>query len=82
MIALRCEALAAVAAARMRERWGVSDADESIAAAMHVNADPWPEAAVLDTNAPREVAALQAALVRPQPAEPPWIPRRSYLLPD
>jgi len=83
LIALRCEAPAEVAAARMRQRRGVSDGDETIAAAMLADAHPWPEAAVVDTTVPREVAVQQAVdLVRPHPAERPWLPRRPLLVPD
>jgi predicted kinase len=72
-----------VTAARMRQRPGPPDAEESIAVAMLADADPWPEADVVDTAGPRDVAVRQAlALVRPQPAERPWLPRRPLLAPD
>ncbi len=63
-VPLRCEAPAALAARRIRERTGsTSDADPAVAAAMAAGADPWPEATTIRTvGAPR--AALAEALTR------------------
>lgn len=74
LVALRCEAPADVAGSRMLGRRGVSDADESVAAAMRAEADAWQEAAVVATTAaPDEVLRQALALVRPGPAERQWL---------
>ena len=65
----------------------VSDADEAIAAQMEAVADPWPEAAVLDTGAgdiagvagESVVRALET--IRPHGPEHIWRPDRPYMLP-
>jgi uncharacterized protein len=69
LVELRCVAPPHVAAARMRARAeqgaDPSDADSAIAAAMAAVADPWPEAASIDTNAdPDEVLAAAIGVVR------------------
>jgi aminoglycoside phosphotransferase family enzyme/predicted kinase len=68
LVALRCRTPPDVAATRMRQRRGVSDANETIAAALLTDADPWPEATVVDTTVPKE-RAIQRAVeqVRPSP---------------
>jgi len=83
LVAQRCQTPPDVAAARMRRRRDASDADETIAAAMLADAQPWPEAAVVDTTG-RMGLAVQRAVehVRPAPADRPWLPRRPVLAPD
>jgi uncharacterized protein len=65
VVELRCEVPPDVAAARMerrRERGGdPSDGDAAVASAMAARADPWPEAATVDTSA-APADALSAAL--------------------
>ncbi|HTK66379.1 MAG TPA: AAA family ATPase [Pseudonocardia sp.] len=64
LVAIRCEAPSAVAAARLRQRRpGFSDADPDIAAAMARDAGPWPEATTVPTDVPlaRSRAAADAA---------------------
>jgi len=88
LVQLRCSASRELAARRMSARTsGVSDADEAIAARMEAVAEPWPDAAVIDTEVGgrAEVAgetvdrALEA--VRPHAAEHVWRPGRPYMLP-
>jgi uncharacterized protein len=61
---LRCACPAEVADDRLRARraagGGVSDADEAVAEAMGLDADPWPEAVVIDTDAPVDVVVGRA----------------------
>ncbi|HEX6871111.1 MAG TPA: AAA family ATPase [Micromonosporaceae bacterium] len=70
LVALRCEASLAVTTARLRRRVGdVSDADVTVAAAMAAQADPWPQATTIETDAPLARCVDQAAaLVRPEPS--------------
>lgn len=77
LVTIRCEAPAAVAAARLRQRRsGFSDADPRIAAEMARDADPWPEATTVPTDVPpaRSRAAADAVwrtaprLTEPLPA--------------
>jgi len=83
LVALRCQTPPDVAAARMRRRRDVSDADETIAAALLTDAQPWPEATVVDTTGRTEFAVQRAVeQVRPAPADRPWLPRRPILAPD
>jgi hypothetical protein len=82
-VALRCVAPPKVAAGRLSSRSGISDADESIAAAMRTDTDPWPDASDVDTTtAVVDTVRHAAAQVRPQPARRPWLPRRPQLEPD
>jgi predicted kinase len=69
LVALRCETEPEVAAARLRQRaHSLSDADEHIAAAMGVRAEPWPDASTIHTDAaPADSVARAAALVRRRP---------------
>lgn len=66
-VALECRAPTAVAeariSARIRARQDESDADVAIARAMSAHADPWPEAAKIDTGTDPEAAFEQAAAV-------------------
>jgi uncharacterized protein len=83
LTALRCNAPAEVASLRRRERTGVSDADDTIAAIMAGDTDAWPEAAVVDTTGPPGLALRRAVeQLRPEPAQPPWVPRRPLIEPD
>jgi len=83
LVALRCQIPPDVAAARMRRRRDVSDADETIAAAMLTDAQPWPAATVIDTTGRMELAVQRAVEhVRPAPADRPWLPHRPILAPD
>jgi uncharacterized protein len=49
LVQLRCELPAEVAAQRLRDRRGVSDADERIAAAIRDRQTPWPDSVGIDT---------------------------------
>jgi len=68
LIALRCTAPPEVAATRLRRRApGMSDADQHIAAAMATDADPWPQATTINTEAtPEECVEHASTLVRPR----------------
>jgi aminoglycoside phosphotransferase family enzyme/predicted kinase len=83
LTALRCDAPAEVASLRRRERKGISDADDTIAAIMAGDTDPWPEAAVVDTTGPPGLTLRRAVeQLRPEPAQSPWVPRRPIIEPD
>jgi aminoglycoside phosphotransferase family enzyme/predicted kinase len=64
LVELRCEAPAAVAAARVAERThrgaDASDADAHVAAVLRVAAEPWPEARSIDTSTGAGAALRQA----------------------
>ena len=65
LVALRCNAPRELADARIRARRGsASDATPLVAAVMSADADPWPEATVVDTSGPAEdsVATAVAAV--------------------
>jgi aminoglycoside phosphotransferase family enzyme/predicted kinase len=71
--ALQCQAPAEVAAHRMRNRLGPSDADGVLAAAMRADSDPWPEASLIDTSATADTAAQQAVdRIHPSGEGRPW----------
>jgi predicted kinase len=64
LVEIRCEAPAAVTAARLAERDGmatISDADQRIAAAMSQRAQPWPAATTVRTDQPPQ-RCLDAAV--------------------
>ncbi|GAA4783207.1 AAA family ATPase [Actinomycetospora chlora] len=62
LTSLHCEAPRSVADERIRRRRGsASDATPLVAAVMSADADPWPEATVVDTGGPVE-ASVEAAL--------------------
>jgi hypothetical protein len=62
LTALECRAPLAVTGPRIRDRRGsASDATPLVAAVMAIDADPWPEATVIDTAGPPE-AAVDLAL--------------------
>lgn len=68
--ALRCDAPRAIADERIRRRRGsASDATPLVAAVMSADADPWPEATVVDTAGAVEdaVTAALAAVRSPRP---------------
>ena len=88
LVQLRCSAPRELTARRMNARTSsVSDADKAIAAKMEAVAEPWPDAAVIDTEAGGTAGvagesvnrALQA--VRPHGPEHVWRPGRPYMLP-
>lgn len=82
VVAVRCELDAESAAARVRSRTDISDADELVAAAMRQVADPWPEATVVDMRRPRgECADLACAVVRPLPGPETLLRRRPLMEP-
>jgi aminoglycoside phosphotransferase family enzyme/predicted kinase len=66
LVALRCAAPPEVAATRLRRRaGGMSDADQGVAAAMAADADPWPDAATINTEAaPDRCVEHASTLVR------------------
>lgn len=83
LIALRCEVDTETAAARIRLRRDVSDADESVATALRQAADPWPACHAVDTRGSRSAATDQAcAVVRPHPPPAALLRRRPYMEPD
>jgi hypothetical protein len=65
----------------------VSDADEAIAAQMEAFAEPWPDAAVIDTEAGGTAGAAGESVdraveaIRPHDPEHIWRPDRPYMLP-
>lgn len=64
LVQLRCEVPADVAAERLRERRGVSDADERIAAAIRDRRAPWPDSIGIDTaQAPDQAVDAAVAAV-------------------
>ncbi|MBA3742564.1 MAG: AAA family ATPase [Sporichthya sp.] len=70
---LCCKVEAGVAAQRMVGRSGPSDADEAVAREMVADADPWPEAACIDTEAGAPEAARRAVdLIHPAGEGRPW----------
>jgi predicted kinase len=78
LVSLRCEAPAAAAAERMIGRRGPSDADASVAAAMRIDADPWPEAERIDTSGTVDAAADAAvARIHPRVGCRPWPSRQA-----
>jgi len=88
LVQLRCTAPQDLAATRMTTRTSrVSDADEAIAREMEAIAEPWPDAAVIDTgsggNAGLTGESVKEALeaVRPHGPEHVWHPTRPYMLP-
>lgn len=80
VVSLLCEVPEEVAAARMRERSGPSDADEAVAAAMRGDADAWPEATLVNTSLPLDVGVAHAvSCVRPNPEHRRWVRLRPLL---
>ncbi|MBD0293188.1 MAG: AAA family ATPase [Jiangellaceae bacterium] len=83
LIPLHCMSLPDVVAERMRARLGVSDADETIAAAMSAEFDSWPDAVAVDTTRPLDLTVQHAAgVVRPPPVREPWLRPRPRIEPD
>ena len=71
LVEVRCTAPTDVAACRVRTRiHDISDANEAVRVAMASTADPWPQAATIDTNGPladslhRAISAVRAATDR------------------
>jgi len=88
LVQLRCTAPGELAAQRMSARpSGVSDADDAIAAQMEAFAEPWPDAAVIDTEAggtaqvARESVDRALEAIRPHGPGHIWRPGRPYMLP-
>jgi uncharacterized protein len=87
LVQLRCSASRELAAWRMSARTsGASDADQAIAAEMEAIAEPWPEAAVIDTGSGTggvtgETAQEAVEMIRPHGPEHVWRPTRPYMLP-
>jgi predicted kinase len=81
LIALNCQT--PLAGQRLRTRApGVSDADTAIAARMTEIADPWPDAALIDTSGPIESSVENALrVIRPAGADHVW-QRRPQIPPD
>ncbi|MQA87575.1 MAG: AAA family ATPase [Streptosporangiales bacterium] len=84
LIPLRCHLPTEAAAERLSSRArGPSDADAAIAAAMAETADPWPEAAVVDTGDRLEESVERAlAAVHPHVLGATWQARRPQMPPD
>jgi len=88
LVQLRCTAPGELAAQRMRARPSrVSDGDEAIAAKMGAVAEPWPEAAVIDTEAGGTAGAAGESVdraleaIRPHGPEHVWRPGRAPAAP-
>ena len=88
LVRLRCTAPGDLAAQRMSARPSrVSDAAEAIAAKMEAVAEPWPGAAVIDTEVggtagvPGEPVDRALEAIRPHGPEHVWRPARPYMLP-
>jgi len=79
LVELCCRAPAEVAAARMAERAGPSDADPVIASRMAQDMTPWPQATSLDTAGPLE-STMRSAL-DPFGRRQPSVTRRSVARP-
>nr|WP_249420552.1 AAA family ATPase [Rhabdothermincola salaria] len=73
LVEVRCVCPAEVAATRIRSRraagGGASDADEAVASAMAADTDDWPEALVLDTDAPIDHVVARAVTLVQRGAE-------------
>lgn len=84
LVAVRCVVRDELARHRMAHRGpGRSDADEDVAARLAGRADPWPEAANLDTGAPFGVVVQQAAdLLLPSAVQSGGGAGRPYMEPD
>jgi aminoglycoside phosphotransferase family enzyme/predicted kinase len=84
LIQLRCEAPFDLVSARIRDRRGISDADDWIALDMLADAEPWPASVMVDsTLSPESALGSALAEVQPHPAqEQPWPLRRPVMSPD
>ena len=80
LVQLECRIPAALAAQRLASRESISDADETIAAAMRASFDEWPEASPVDTCKPVETC-LEDAL-RYAGSAAPRPPVRPRMAPD
>ncbi len=66
LTSLRCCLDEGIAAARIRARVGVSDADEEVAAIMRAREEPWPDSVAIDTSQEtRKAADTAAETIRP-----------------
>ena len=88
LVQLRCTAPGELAAQRMSTRPSrVSDADDAIAAQMEAFAEPWPDAAVIDTEVGGTAGVAGQSVdraveaIRPHGPEHIWRPDRPYMLP-
>jgi uncharacterized protein len=85
LVQLRCTVSPELAARRMSARTcAVSDADQMIADQMAAVAEPWPDAAVIDTGTGDTAGeSLEQALeaIRPHGPQHVWRPTRPYMLP-
>ncbi|HTX85850.1 MAG TPA: AAA family ATPase [Streptosporangiaceae bacterium] len=87
LVQLRCDIPADLAARRLQARIGdASDAGPEVAEHLRADAEPWPDATVIDTSEPGggQITSLQRALdaIRPYGAEHAWHAARPYMLPD
>jgi aminoglycoside phosphotransferase family enzyme/predicted kinase len=68
---LECRVPVEVAAERLRSRRGsASDATPVVASVMALDAEPWPEATVIDTDVPPDAAVASALAAVANPARP------------
>lgn len=82
LVELRCQLGADAAAARIRGRSGISDADEQVAERMRRREAPWPAATAVDMRrSPAECADRACAVVRPGAPRTPLLRRRPRLAP-
>jgi uncharacterized protein len=86
LVQLRCAAPAGLAARRLQARIGdTSDAGPEVAEHLRADAEPWPDAALIEMSEPdgRQVTPLQRALdaIRPYGSEHAWHAARPYMLP-
>lgn len=82
LVELRCQLGADAAAARIRGRSGISDADEEVAERMRRREAPWPAATAVDMRrSPAECADRACAVVRPGAPRTPLLRRRPRLAP-
>jgi uncharacterized protein len=88
LVQLHCTASRELAARRISACTSrASDADQAVAEAMRVTAEPWPDAMVIDTD-PGGTARLPGqsleqvlAAIRPHGPQHLWRPTRPYMLP-
>lgn len=83
LVQLRCELGANAAAARIRGRSGISDADEEVAGRMRRREAPWPGSTAVDMRrSPADCADRACAVVRPGAPRAPLLRRRPLMEPD
>ena len=82
LVGLKCEVDPAPAVLRTRNRRGVSDADETVAAALRQGFDPWPYSHRVYTSRSLIDSTDEAcAFVRPHPTPAALLLRRGRLAP-